>query len=95
MKKSFFTSHLEKKAARDWFSGLNIDTVVSWFSFTETELIWLEKLKDHIANSVEIERDDFGEGELAKMGGIGKASKVFGRDRLGRILADMNAKIGG
>jgi len=62
--------------------------------FSEVELVWLEKLKDHIANSVEIEMDDFSEGELAKMGGIGKANRVFG-DKLKGILIEMNERVGG
>jgi len=63
--------------------------------FSEGEMVWLEMLKEHIANSVEIEMDDFGEGELAKMGGVGKASKVFGKERLGEIVLEMNREVGG
>jgi len=29
------------------------------------------------------------------MGGIGKASKVFGSERLGSIIQEMNLKVGG
>jgi len=29
------------------------------------------------------------------MGGIGKASKVFGSERLGNIVEEMNLKVGG
>ena len=66
-------------------------TFDSWFATSKE----YEKLKDHIANSVEIETDDFSQGELAKMGGIVKANKVFGPERLGNIIQEMNLRVGG
>ena len=63
--------------------------------FSEGELVWLEKLKDVIATSVEVEMDDFSQGELMRMGGIGKASKVFGKERLEKIVEEMNVEVGG
>ena len=48
-----------------------------------------------IATSVEVEMDDFSQGELMRMGGIGKASEIFGKERLGKIVDEMNVEVGG
>jgi type I restriction enzyme R subunit len=64
-------------------------------SFTQEELIWLEKIKQHVATTAEIETDDFELGELQKMGGLGKAVKVFGYEKFNKILVQINRDIGG
>ena len=46
--------------------------------FTQEQLNWLEKIKSHIAESVEIVPEDFGYAPFYQMGGLGKANKVFG-----------------
>ena len=58
-------------------------------SFTQEQLNWLEKIKEHISESVEITTDDFELGTLAQMGGLGKAHQVFG-DRLNGIIEELN-----
>ncbi len=80
-----------EKRFNEWLAAQKENGVM----FSEVELLWLERLKDHVANSVEIETDDFSQGELAKMGGIGKATKVFGAERLGKIIQEMNLRVGG
>ncbi|MBT7497688.1 DEAD/DEAH box helicase family protein [Candidatus Woesearchaeota archaeon] len=58
-------------------------------SFSQEQLNWLEKIKEHISESVEITTDDFELGTLAQMGGLGKAHQVFG-DRLNGIIEELN-----
>jgi type I restriction enzyme, R subunit len=58
-------------------------------SFSQEQLNWLEKIKEHIAESVEITTDDFELGVLGRMGGLGKAHQVFG-DKLNTIIAELN-----
>ena len=64
-------------------------------SFNQNELNWLEKIKQHIATTAEIEADDFELGELQKMGGLGKAVKIFGHDKFEKILVQLNREVGG
>jgi len=46
--------------------------------FTQEQLVWLEKMKDHIAESIELTTEDFDAVPFNQMGGLGKAGKVFG-----------------
>ncbi|MBI4167713.1 MAG: DEAD/DEAH box helicase family protein [Candidatus Aenigmarchaeota archaeon] len=64
-------------------------------SFNQDQLNWLEKIKQHVATTAEIEADDFEFGELQKMGGLGKAAKVFGHDNFEKILVEINRDVGG
>ena len=64
-------------------------------SFNQEQLNWLEMIKNHIATTAEIEADDFEYGQLQKMGGLGKAVKVFGQEKLQEIIVEMNQKVGG
>lgn len=64
-------------------------------SFNQEELNWLEKIKQHIATTTEIEVDDFELGELQKMGGLGKAVKIFGHEKFGKVLIELNRDVGG
>ena len=60
--------------------------------FTQEQLIWLEKIKNHIAESIEITTDDFEYTPFDQMGGLGKASKVFG-NRFHRIIEELSKKL--
>ena len=53
---------------------------------------WLVYMRDTIANSLTIEREDFNYGELFKHGGLGKASELFGND-LATILQELNERL--
>ena len=64
-------------------------------SFNQEQLNWLEKIKNHIAATAEIEADDFELGELQQMGGLGKAVKTFGQERFNQILVELNERVGG
>ena len=64
--------------------------------FSQEQLNWLEKIKNHIAGTAEIEEDDFELGELQQMGGLGKAVKVFeGQEKFNQILVQLNERVGG
>jgi type I restriction enzyme, R subunit len=60
------------------------------FSPEQTE--WLRLMKDHIANSCQISRDDFDYAQLADMGGLQKAWGLFGKD-LDTLMHEMNLEL--
>jgi len=64
-------------------------------AFSQEQLNWLERIKSHISTTAEIEADDFEYGQLQKMGGLGKASQVFGQEKLQEILVELNRGVGG
>lgn len=57
--------------------------------FTEQQMHWLIMIKDHIASSLSIERDDFELTPFDQEGGLGRAFQLFG-DGLEKILSDLN-----
>jgi type I restriction enzyme R subunit len=57
--------------------------------FTEEQRHWLEAIRDHVADSLAIETDDFEYVPFAQRGGLGKAQQVFG-DRLQPLLDELN-----
>lgn len=63
-------------------------------SFTPEQLKWLEKIKDHIATSVEITPHDLEDAPFHQMGGLGKAHKLFG-PKLKPLLSELNENVGG
>ncbi len=60
--------------------------------FTSDERRWLDAIKDHIATSRWIEEENFYEGTLFEMGGLGRAHAVFG-DRLQPLLDELNERL--
>jgi len=42
--------------------------------FTKEQLMWLEKIKENISTTAEIDKEDFERGKLQQMGGLGKLS---------------------
>ena len=58
-------------------------------SFSEEQMVWLEMIKDHIATSLRIEMDDFGNIPFQGQGGAIKAYQLFG-DALDTILETLN-----
>jgi type I restriction enzyme R subunit len=64
-------------------------------NFTQEQLNWLQMIKTHIATSVEIFPEDFEDSPFNQIGGLGKASQVFGPKKLKEILIELNAKVGG
>ncbi|MBI5227668.1 DEAD/DEAH box helicase family protein [Candidatus Micrarchaeota archaeon] len=63
-------------------------------SFTQEQLNWLEKIKEHIATSVEVLPDDLESAPFSQMGGLGKATKVFGPS-FNKLLVQLNREVGG
>lgn len=57
--------------------------------FTAEQKLWLEMIRDHIAESLSVEPDDFDLTPFSVKGGLGKAYALFG-DRLNSILQELN-----
>jgi type I restriction enzyme R subunit len=61
-------------------------------AFTPEQTEWLRMMKNHIAASCSIARDDFGFAELADRGGLQKAWGVFG-DQLDGLMDELNREL--
>ena len=60
--------------------------------FTPEQRQWLDAIKDHIAASLSIERDDLDGMPFNRIGGLGRAFDLFG-DRLEPILEELNMRL--
>ena len=60
--------------------------------FTADERKWLDAIRDHIATSVRIDRDDLSDVPFNQMGGLGMAAKLFG-DMLDILLEELNTRL--
>ena len=60
--------------------------------FTPEQMDWLRLMKDHIANSCSISREDFDYAELAGHGGLQKAWQLFGPE-LDALMDEMNREL--
>jgi hypothetical protein len=61
-------------------------------AFTPEQTEWLRLMKDHIAASCTIERDDFDYAEFADKGGLQKAWGLFGAE-LDTVMVEMNEEL--
>jgi len=61
-------------------------------AFTPEQTEWLRLMKDHIASSCSISREDFDFAELADKGGLQKAWGLFGND-LDALMDEMNLEL--
>jgi len=61
-------------------------------AFSDEQVQWLRLIKDHIASSCAISREDFDYAQLADKGGLQKAWQVFG-EPLDGLLAEMNKEL--
>ncbi len=61
-------------------------------AFTPEQTDWLRLMKEHIANSCSIGRDDFDYAELADKGGLQKVWSVFGNE-LDGLMGEMNEEL--
>jgi type I restriction enzyme R subunit len=77
------------KRFQDWVFRHNARRATA---FTPEQMEWLRLVKDHIASSCRIERDDFDYAQLADKGGLQKAWNVFG-GQLDELLAEMNEEL--
>ena len=57
--------------------------------FTPEQTQWLELIRDHIATSMQIEKEDFDAVPFNQLGGLGKVHQLFGKD-LEPILEELN-----
>ncbi|UUE34913.1 DEAD/DEAH box helicase family protein [Pectobacterium aroidearum] len=61
-------------------------------AFTPEQTEWLRLIKEHIASSCSIQRDDFDYAELADKGGLQKAWQLFGKE-LDTLITEMNKEL--
>jgi type I restriction enzyme R subunit len=61
-------------------------------AFTPEQTEWLRLMKDHIASSYSITRDDFDYAELAGKGGLQRAWGLFGKE-LDGLMNEMNEEL--
>jgi len=61
-------------------------------AFTPEQTEWLRLMKEHIASSCAISRDDFDYAELADKGGLQKAWGLFGKE-LDGLMSEMNMEL--
>ena len=83
-----FAEAVDRKFA-DWVFRHNGKRATA---FTPEQMDWLRLMKDHIAASCSIERDDFDYAQLAARGGLQKAWSVFGSE-LDGLMAGMNEEL--
>jgi type I restriction enzyme R subunit len=57
-------------------------------SFTVEQLVWLERIRDHVAASLAITTDDFAYMPFVEHGGLGRAAQLFGAE-LGPLLTEL------
>ncbi len=48
--------------------------------FTPEQLVWLERIRDTVASSLGVRREDFEYAPFAERGGLGKAVELFGEE---------------
>jgi type I restriction enzyme, R subunit len=57
--------------------------------FNESQMAWLQMIRDHIATSFHLERDDLDMAPFDRAGGLGKMYQLFG-DRMDPLIAELN-----
>ncbi len=57
--------------------------------FNEEQMDWLRMIRDHVANSFHIERDDLDMTPFDGQGGLGKMHQLFGA-RMESLLDELN-----
>ncbi len=77
------------KKFSEWLSK----RIASGVSFSQEQLNWLEKIKNHIADSVEITQDDFDYTPFDSIGRLGKAYEIFG-DNFDSLIKELNMVLG-
>jgi type I restriction enzyme R subunit len=60
--------------------------------FTDEQMVWLDKMRDHIATSLRITTEDFEYTPFAERGGMGGAYRAFG-DELTNLLEALNTEL--
>jgi type I restriction enzyme R subunit len=57
--------------------------------FNDAQMEWLRMIRDHIATSIHMERDDLDMAPFDAKGGLGKMYQLFGPD-MDTVLNEMN-----
>lgn len=70
-----------------WLRDRNADD-----AFTPEQREWLDRMAEHIANSLAIEPEDFETGWFGQCGGHGRAHALFG-DELRPLMAELNERL--
>lgn len=79
-----YTETVEQKFAA-WVSAQN----QQGRTFSADQMAWLERIRDVVATSLAVSRDDFAYAPFAEHGGLGGADAVFGND-LDTVLDELN-----
>ncbi len=61
-------------------------------TFSEDQLAWLERIRDHVGASLGIEVEDFEYAPFVQHGGLGRAAQVFG-EGLAPLLEELNGAL--
>ena len=57
--------------------------------FTEEQMNWLRMIRDHVANSFHVDRDDIDMAPFDAQGGIGRMHQLFG-DKMDAVVDELN-----
>jgi type I restriction enzyme R subunit len=57
--------------------------------FTAEQRRWLEDMRDHVAANLQISSEDFDYEPFAQHGGLGAASRLFGKE-FGKVVEELN-----
>lgn len=83
-----FSEQVDKRF-QEWIFRHNAQRTTA---FTQEQTEWLRLIKDHIASSCRINRDDFDYAEFADKGGLQKVWTVFGK-QLDELMIEMNEEL--
>ena len=78
-----------RERVNDRFDAWLAQQEVNGRTFTTEQRRWLELIRDHIASSYAIEREDLDEVPFSQHGGLGRLYDLFGDDYV-TILDDLN-----
>ncbi|WP_026260346.1 type I restriction-modification enzyme R subunit C-terminal domain-containing protein [Segetibacter koreensis] len=76
------------KNFQDWIFKKQAGTL----KYTEEQVQWLRMIKDYIANSFHVDRDDFELDPFNKQGGLGKMWQLFG-EQTDEIINELNESL--
>ena len=83
-----FSEQVDKRF-QEWIFRHNAQRATA---FTPEQTEWLRLIKDHVASSCSIAREDFDYAELADKGGLQRAWTVFG-NQLDELMKEMNEEL--
>jgi type I site-specific restriction endonuclease len=76
------------KNFREWIFKKQAGTL----KYSEQQVQWLRMIKDYIANSFHVDRDDFELDPFNKQGGLGKMWQLFGEE-MDEIINELNESL--